>query len=443
VRPSRSTPSTGRSTSRRDRGRRADVYLLPAVVGGGLGDIEEVLAAGRRLAAAGSPVFLYRRPGRPLPRSVDGPWAWPPLVRTARLRPRNATALTISPAWGISAAPTRPGAFGRGGPWAEEAADIEGAYGVDRTVHVSLEEFARTAPMAREARERFREGGVPSRAIPARMRAAERAGENATFRRAFRRFRAFERPTVLHLFATLRPDRAFAREFPEAVQTGPLWPRAYRGAPRRGAGRRRLREWVWYASPASAETIAPAVVDGLARARPPVRLYIRSPRPWTYRVPDGRGAVDPVARPPAAWRRRFAAAELRIVTGSRSLLEAIEVGGPFLYFNGTLADGPRRRRHRPEKIVAVLAAARAAGVGRAVRRDLADFARGRRVADVVRRAARGGPGWQRLGARLRPRGVAPPYDDAGALLVAVARALARAGGRSPALVARVRGRSSF
>ena len=46
--------ASGRSTapSRRQKGRRAavDVYLFPSVVGGGLGDIEEVLAAGRELS---------------------------------------------------------------------------------------------------------------------------------------------------------------------------------------------------------------------------------------------------------------------------------------------------------------------------------------------------------------------------------------------------------
>ncbi len=60
-----------------------DVYLFPAVVGGGLGDIEEVLLAGRRLARAGFPVYLFRRPGRPLPRSPG-----PPAGRSARSPPR-------------------------------------------------------------------------------------------------------------------------------------------------------------------------------------------------------------------------------------------------------------------------------------------------------------------------------------------------------------------
>ncbi len=59
-----------------------DVYLFPAVVGGGLGDIEEVLLAGRRLARAGYPVHLFRRPGRPLPR-----WPSRPASRRAAASP--------------------------------------------------------------------------------------------------------------------------------------------------------------------------------------------------------------------------------------------------------------------------------------------------------------------------------------------------------------------
>ena len=92
-----------------------DVYLLPAVIGGGLGDIEEVLAAGRRLSRAGFPIFFYRRPGRALLPAVDGPWEWPPHRTVRRLRPTARVALTVTPAWGVSAAPRRSGALGRPG----------------------------------------------------------------------------------------------------------------------------------------------------------------------------------------------------------------------------------------------------------------------------------------------------------------------------------------
>lgn len=399
-----------------------DVYLFPAVVGGGLGDIEEVLAAGRRLARSGYPVRLYRRPGRPLPRSVDGPWEWPRLERVDRLVPTSSSALTVAPAFGVSAAPARPGPFGRAGPWAVEARDVESAYGADRTVHASLEEFARTLTSVEETRERFREGGVRSREIPTRVAAARHRREVEAFRSAFERFRGFDRPNVLPLFATFAPRAGFAREFPHAVQTGPLWPGTFR-PPSWRRPRATRHEWVWYASPSSAESIAPELVRALAALDPPVRLFVRSPRPWPTVRPSDAWTLETRPLAPSAWRRRFAAAEMRVVTGSRTLLEAIELGGPFLYFNGVTGSGARRRRHRPEKLIALLASGRRSGAPTDLLRDLADFASGRRISEVVRRAARREGGWRRFGLGRPGDGFRPPYHDAGALLVAVARAL--------------------
>ncbi len=418
---SRSSRSTGRSRRPTPAPRGVDVYLFPAVIGGGLGDIEEVLAGARELARAGFPIRLYRRAGRPLPRWVDGPWDWPPIERCRSIRPRAAAAMTLSPDWGVSAAPGRAARFCRAGPWAEESADVERAYGTASTIHVSLGEFARTLTASGETRERLREGGVPSRELKIRLARARAVGEVDAFRDAFVRFRAFARPNVLHVFASFRPQPAFVREFPNAVETGPLWPS--RHVPARKRRDSRSREWVWYASPASAETIAPAVVEGLAQSEPPVHLFVRTARPWPSVRSDERVSVatDPMGA--AAWRRRFSRAELRIVTGSRTLLEALELGGPFLYFNGVLGIGPARRRHRPEKVDALLDLARSRGVSSDLLRDLRDFAQGRRVSEVVARAAARRDGWARFPRRLGFRGFAPPYDDAGRFLVSIARAL--------------------
>jgi hypothetical protein len=415
-----------------------DVYLFPAVVGGGLGDIEEVLAAGRHLARVGFRLILYREPGRPLPPNVDGPWEWPPLERRDRVRRRARVALTVAPCWQVSAGPSQPVRFGRGGPWEVEARNVEEAYGPDQTLHVSLEEFARTLPSAVETRERLREGGVPARAIGPRYRAVKGAHEVEAFRSAFRAFRGFDRSNVLHVFATFRPDPAFRHEFPEAVQTGPLGSghRPPSGTPHRG--RRGRREWVWYASPSSAERVAPEVLRGLSGVHPPVTLYVRSPSPW----PSVEGApglavvTAPVA--PTTWRSRFRSAELRVVTGSRTLIEAMEVDGPFLYFNGVLGRGASRRRHRPEKLIAWLDLARRARVSQALRSDLADFARGRRVAEVVRRAAEREDGWARFPGSLTPSGFSPTHVDAQRVLIAVARELSLPGARSSEIVARWR-----
>ncbi|HYA10899.1 MAG TPA: hypothetical protein VEH10_04435 [Thermoplasmata archaeon] len=409
---------------------------MPAIVGGGVGDIEEVLCAGRTLARAGFRSTLYRRAGVPLPPGVDGPWAWPPLRRATEIRPRAPRALTIAPAWGVTCAPEREGPLGRPGPWAGETADIEDAYGAAATAHVSLEEFGRTLTPLEESTERFREGGVRSREMRTRVDRARAAGEVATYRRAYRTFRAFDRPNVLHLYATFRYDRRFAAEFPEAVQTGPLWPGRRPRAPPRAE---RRGDWVWYASPASAEAIAPEIVRGLRHASPPPRLVVRTPRAWGGRGPLVSVRTAPV--PADRWWRQFGSAAVRVVTGSRSLLEALEVGGPFLYFNGTLGTGGERRRHRPEKILGFLELARSARWPADLVRDLADFSRGRRVAAVVARAARHEGGWARFPPPPPPQGFAPGSRDAGTVLVRFARALATDPGSSSDLVATARRRS--
>jgi hypothetical protein len=403
------------------------------VVGGGLGDIEEVLCAGRRLAANGFSITLLRLHDRPLPPSVSGPWEWPPHRRIGRLRRVGAVALTISAGWGITAAPARAEPFGRAGPWAVECSEIEARYGPERTVHVSFEEFARTLTSRQQTAERWREGGVPVAAIAHRL-AEHRDREISVFEDAYRKFRAFGRANVLHLYATFQFDASFARAFPEAVQTGPLWPHI--GWPRRPRSRR--REWVWYASPATSERLIPEVAAGLDSSRSTPHLWIRTPRPFRKDPSNRNVTVLPGPMDAWRWRRRFVSADVRIVTGSRTLLEALELGRPFLYFNGLLGSGSRTRRHRPEKIASLLRLWRSEGVGAPWCRDLSDFSRGRRVREIVRRVANREASWSRFSGRTRARGFRPPFDDAGALVVAVARTLRRNTATSDELVSRIR-----
>lgn len=423
----------------RERARAIDVYLFPAVLGGGIGDIEEVLTVGRRLAADGHRILLFRTGGRDLPQGVDGPWDWPRLRRVARPLRASPFALTVAPAWGVTAAAARPGPLGRPGPWSAEAAAVEAAYGADRTLHVSIEEFARTLTSVEQTVERYREGGVAARVTRARRAKGELADDVGRFHRAYALFRGFDVPNLVHLFASFLPSRRFQREFPHAVQVGPiLYPRPA-GRPHRAApARPRPVHWVAHASPASSPRLLVPLGEALARWAPEVRLLVRG----DHAAPPGpRGrplweVVPPMA--PRRWRRTFAHADLRVVTGSRTLLEALALGGPFLYFNGATGAGRRTRRHRPEKIDRLLAAWSRLGVPSALRRDIADVARLRRVPEVVRRAVRDPPwrsgfpkgvpslgypeGFERGEEVVAALALALPSSDGAAALVAAVRA---------------------
>ena len=431
----RSKRSTDRSSRRAGEGR-VDVYLFPAVVGGGLGDIMEVLDAGRILAEAGFPVWLFRLPGRSIPPSLDGPWDWPArLRRTTRIVASASRAMTVAPCWGVSAAPARAERLGKAGPWAAEAEAIERAYGPTNTIHVSLEEFARTLTSWEENRERFREGGTAAAAMSRRIRGSRGRRDRRIWAVAFRKFRALDRSNLLHLLGTFEPSSRLAREFPEIVQLGPLWPKVDAALPRTPHSNGRLSV-VWYASPASAASVASEVRQGLELAGRPVHLLIRAPRPFDLPSSD-RVVVE--FRPPLgaeAWSRAFAGADLRIVTGSRTLLQAMQIAGPFLYFNGVLGEG--RRRHRPEKIAALLRFWRRRRVDPMILRDLDAFSRGDRMAPIVCRAVRD-QGWrQPFPATSRRTATGAGFEDSGHFLLRVAREFGDGAERADDLVARLR-----
>ncbi|MGA7922808.1 MAG: hypothetical protein WCA77_02395 [Thermoplasmata archaeon] len=405
-----------------------DVYLFPAVVGGGLGDIDEVLCAGHYLSRMGSDITLYRRPSHPLPPMVDGPWNWPRHHRTDQLKSRADRALTISPAWGVSCAPRREGPLGRPGPWSEETSDIEGQYGSDRTIHVSLEEFARTLTSREENLERYREGGRAAREIRAFQRSQRFASEVREYHEAFRKFRALDRTNVIHLFASFQYAAAFQREYPEAVQTGPLWPVGLRRARpiQRPHEPSTASRWLWYASPSSSSAIVPAIAAGFARSRALPRMIVRSPHAETFRkdLPAGWQVVPPERA--ARWRRRIRTADVWVVTGSRSLLEAIQLGRPWLYFNGVLGNGPHRRSHRPEKLRALLRVWPSGPGSHRLRRDLRDFSRGRRIPAIVASFVDGNvPRHDAYVTAPRPP-LLPPRGDAGGYVQDVARRWAMA-----------------
>jgi len=231
----------------------------------------------------------------------------------------------------------------------------------------------------------------------------------------------------LHLVPTFVYSRAYAREFPEAVQTGPFWPEKF-AAPslaRARSIRNSPSVVLWYASPSSSDRLAQKLAADSSLIGREVRIQVRSPRklflPSSSKI---HWEVLPALRP-AEWRRRFRQADLRIVTGSRTLLEAIELGRPFLYFNGVLGRGRRTRRHRPEKLSKLIALWRRNKIENPWIQDLNDFSRLRRVGPVLGRALED-VGWRRRFPDVRQAdGFRPPFDDARILLLSIVRRFSR------------------
>jgi len=275
---------------------------------------------------------------------------------------------------------------------------------------------------------------MTSRARVARRGTDAARRDIASFRALYRKFRSFDRPNLVPLFPGFRPSPGFAREFPESVQSGPLWP--WPKAPRyRGRRSGVERHVVWYAGPSSSERIAGRLLDGLEATRLAVRLTVRSARPLPI-ASRGTVRVETVGSlSPRHWTAVWRSADLVIVSGSRSLLEAIDRGVPFLYFNGVLGVGRRTRRHRPEKIAGLLPWLRAEHAPLEVRRGLAAFARAHRVAEVSRDALLR-PAWRSWSPRrTRSSGYPEGFGDAGEVAVTLARRLAAAASGASEVVA--------
>jgi hypothetical protein len=415
-----------------------DVYLLPHPVGRGVGDIEEVLLAGRRLHRAGFPIHMLTFPRTPVPAWWDGPWDWPPLRRTARPRPTSTRALTLCTNWGVTAAPEQPGPLGHAGPWAPAVEAIERAYGTDHVVHISFEEFGRTFSSRRQECERFREGGMPVRAIQRHLCSPAGRREIRAAHDAYARYRGFAHPNVLHLYPSFQPAPGFRREFPSALVCGPFRPDYAVGTAGPSRTARRPPVWFWYASPGSSARLASALDHAVQSLG--ARLVVE------YRgdpcAPEhSSGAVEwrrlPLL-PPSELRERFRRAELRIVTGSRTLIEALALGGPFLYFNGVLGAGAHQRRHRAEKVDALRALWQSQGVPDRTVQDLVSFSGLRGVRGTVGRALGDRQWTASFRRRAFSRGFPPPWGDAGALLDAVVKGWSSGAHSAPDWVGRVR-----
>lgn len=385
------------------RGRRPrPVYLFPVRIQQGWGDVQELAVAAWALERSGEFDLLYLTGGssgatrgdrraEPVDPHDAGPIDFPP-VRVVR-RPLGRGPAAVLATW--------YGTTGRrhdaeGGPLPGTIEDrverVRAAHGPRSTLVVSLEEFASDQPSSEVLDEGMRQAGWSSARRQRQLASPEGARERALYHRAFGLARGAEREDVLHLVATFRPDPRARREFPFLVPVGPVRPRAPpvpgpRRRPRR-EGRRALV--VWYASPASSPAFAGRLLPALARTGVPLDLWVRgcpgavgtgTGSPTTVRVRE----LPPSER--ARWSATWRRADLRIASGSQSLVEAATLGAPMLYFNG-LVQGPGEppRGFRREKLLSLLRGLRAAGAPSQVLRDLEDFADGRNLERVVRRA---------------------------------------------------------
>lgn len=405
------------------RGRRLRplvAYLFPAVLGGGEGDLAELEVAARALIRERIPVVIYRARGRSMPKGTQPFPSRFSIRRRSTLVRDAARALTVSCDFGVTAGPEASGAFGRAGPWATEAAEIERCYGRGRVLHVSLGEFARTLTSREQVEERYREGGRSHAWIRHHLQTPRGRREIEEAHRLYVRFRALDRSEILHLFPGFRDPRAFRREFPASIPTGPLGfhPQAFHPhRPRRGPA-----TWIWYASPSTSDRLVRCISRSERRIRSTLTIEVRSPRPLSLPRSTRRLRwVSIPTIPRKEWMRRFRSADLRIVTGTRTLLEALQLQAPFLYFNGVTGRGRSTRTHRPEKLRSLLFASRRSGTPASVRKTLSDFARLRGVARSLAWALNSGRGF-----RLRPPPAPypPPYGDGAELLRLLARRFA-------------------
>lgn len=387
------------------------VYLLPCRVQQGWGDLQELSRAAWALHRAGFPlVYLEGRNGRAAPRKdprivpfdpeAAGPVVFPPVLRRPRPFP-SGRAIVLTSWWGLSA--RREDSRGDPLPGGVEQAvsRVVRAHGERQVLHVSLEEFASDQTSREVFEEGLRQAGLGAEHRRRALHSEEGRRWVRRYHDAFVRARAGEREEVLHLTGSFAARRRSLTEFPFLLPVGPFGsgqpgrrvlvrplPRPARPPPPA-----REASVIWYASPSSSlEFASRSLLPGLARLPRSVRLEVRA---GSEAIERWKGLpVPPSIRPIwlpelslRSWTRRWRAADLRIASGSQSLVDAVHEARPFLYFNGYVVGQDRRTwAFRREKLLSLLHALRERRGGSALARDLERFADGRDVAGVLRRA---------------------------------------------------------
>ncbi len=390
------------------RGRPLPVYVFPCRIQQGLGEWVETARAVRLLPRAGYPLYHLRsalpqgesrRDPRavPLDPSRKGTEPFPP-VRALATPVRAPRAVAVVTWFGVTARRVDSAGDPMPGPLADRFERLREAHPEGLLV-LSLEEFG-TARTSREAMtEGLRQAGFTGEQIRQRLRTPGGTDHLRRYREAFRQARAGERDDVLHLFPEFSPSLPALREFPFALPVGPFSPPGDGLRPWRPSIPRRPLRVVWYASASSAPRLMAPLLDALGDLSRPVDLAVRPGPSWgPFILPSARPrSVQVTGLAPEGrrrWEQRLRRADLRVVGGSQSLLEAISGSVPFLYFNGALSTPSGGSvGFRREKLLSFLRGSAHRPAERQVARDLRAFADLRGIPGVVRRAA-GSPAWR-------------------------------------------------
>ncbi len=436
---------------------RPAVYLFPCRIQQGWGDVQEMAAAAWALHRAGFPLLsLPPRPEagrRPDPRASPveppraGPARFPPVRRVARPQ-GTGRAMVLATWWGVTARTHDADGGPLPGPLESAVGSIVDAHGEGNVLHVSLEEFASDQTSYEALDEGLRQAGWPGPRRRAALKSASGREQCATYHRAFVLARAGERKDVLHLTGSLAPHLPALREFPFLLPVGPfgMARRSTRARPPAPPSTRRAPVILWYATRDGAADFARSLLSSLDALDRPVRLEVRAEASVVEalpgRSPGGRVAVRPLGvLEGTAWKARWRRADLRIASGSQTLVESVRLGLPFLYFNGALA-GPHgsSRAFRREKFVSWLRAMQESGSSSLLRKDLSSFADGKGLDSVLRHSLLSAR-WRREFVRDLRRcrsGLVSSRADGDTFLVEIACRFAESSGPASDLVERLR-----
>ncbi|MDE1820542.1 MAG: hypothetical protein KGJ23_09150 [Euryarchaeota archaeon] len=435
------------------------VYLYPCRIQQGWGDIAEMAQAAWALHRAGfelrylaPPEAIHKRPDPrivPFDPTAPGPIRFPP-VRRLFAPARRGRAVVLATWWGLSARRSDLEGGPLPGPLEDAITRIVRSHGAPNVLHVSLEEFGSDQTSLSALDEGLRQAGWSAARRQRALASPQGRRQQCAYHRAFALARAAEREGVVHLSATFSPSLPAMREFPFLLPVAPfglggtaiLRPRVWD----RGTSADLARSAViWYASPKSSVGFAPAFLSALKGRSPKVLLQVRAPPALEEKLlalPQDDVSVEVLEElSPSRWRSALDRAHLRVVSGSQSLVEVVRGGGPFLYFNG-LVGKPRgpTRAFRREKLLSLVRALDGLPRAGALSRDLLDFADGRNLRSVLRRAL-GSEAWREAMRRALAAVVLRlTAMDGDRTLVSIVQEFARSGEAANTFAKRVRER---